>query len=366
MASSAQPPPPNPNRPTAPPAVPPLRSIAISKAAEMAMSTDPNRRAALRSHISNTHPDDVDTMLYEVRRRVDEHISRLRLADVLAFDIGGDVEAGLKVVYLLERGSGEEWQAMGRFLRLAFIYRLTPNATRPLRLPAASLLTATAFHQLPLAMAIYNIIGQQLSYYGSSLALQQIDDGAYESYRTGNQSFRVVPLGELPGGHPYAEGYKRADPVIRQGGQLYPSFSAFPLHRLLLYWSHGEGVDDKEVLIRTIGRDNRRYGRLLRTDGITEDQGIVADYRYDRVNLNAADARHDRFVIVSGFRPNETIAAHLVMEDGSIDLYTTEPSAADRSHPLAQRYPVSVGAARRLLRRFGLERDVIDRGAVME
>ncbi|CEM36475.1 unnamed protein product [Vitrella brassicaformis CCMP3155] len=212
MASSAHPPPANPNGHTAPTTVPPLRSIAISKAAEMAMSIDANRRAALRSHISNSHPDDVETMLYKVRRRVDEHISRLGLADVLAFDIGGDVEAGLKVVYVLERESGEEWRAMGRFLRLAFIYRVTTNTTRPLRLSADALPTATAFHQLPLTMAIYRLFGHQLTYGGTTLALQQSDDGRYQ---IGDESFRVVPLGELPGGLRYAEDYQRTDPVIR-------------------------------------------------------------------------------------------------------------------------------------------------------
>ncbi|CEM35783.1 unnamed protein product [Vitrella brassicaformis CCMP3155] len=259
------------------------------------MSPDPNRRAALRSQISGSHLDDVDTMLYEVRRRVDEHISRLALADVLAFDIGGDVEAGLKVVYVLERGSGEEWRAMGRFLRLAFIYRLTPNTTRPLHLSAASLPTATAFHQLPLAMGIYKIIGQQLTYKGTTLALQQGDNG---HYRIRNEAlFRVVPLGELPGGHPYAEGYKRTDPVIRCGPVLYRSFSVLLLNRVPRWWRYGEGVGVRSVLWAIIGRDNHRYGRLLlRTDDITKDLGIPFDFRYDRGDLNDAGATDDRRV----------------------------------------------------------------------
>ncbi|CEM35779.1 unnamed protein product [Vitrella brassicaformis CCMP3155] len=300
------------------------------------MSPDPNRRAALRSHISNSHPDDVDTMLCEVRRRVDEHIIRLGLADVLAFDIGGDVEAGLKVVYVLERGSGEEWRAMGRFLRMAFIYRLTPNATRLLRLSADALPTATAFHQLPLAMAIYKTFSQQLTHNTPSLALQQIGSG---SYRIGYESFRVVPLGELPGGHRYAEGYKRTDPVIRQGANLIRSFSAFLLHRMLFCWSDGQGVGHRRVLSANIGRDDPRRRRLLRADDITEDLGIAVDYRYDGGDLNDSDR-------------------HMVVEYGYIYLHTTERPAADRSQPLADRYPESVGAARRLLRPFELERDV--------
>ncbi|CEL95839.1 unnamed protein product [Vitrella brassicaformis CCMP3155] len=367
MASSSQPPPPPPNGHTAPPAVPPLRSIAIRKMAGMAMSTDPNRRAAFRSQISNSDPYDVDTMLYEVRRRVDEHISRLGLADVLAFDIDDDLEGGLKVVYLLKRGSGEEWRAMGRFLRLAFIYRLTPaDATRPLRLSASSLPTATAFHQLPLAMAIYKIIGHQLTHKGTSLELRRADNG---HYRIGGWTFRVVPLGDLPGGHRYAEGYKRTDPVIRWSNYLVRSFSAFLLDMLLSWWYDEDWVSERRVLSAGIGYgDDARHRRLLTTDNMTEDQGITADWRYDGGNLGSAYPRDNRRVIVSCFRPNETVAAHVSVETGgygSISLHTTEPSAADRSQPLAQRYSVSVGAARRLLRPFELGSAVIDRGRVV-
>ncbi|CEM35776.1 unnamed protein product [Vitrella brassicaformis CCMP3155] len=256
---------------------------------------------------------------------------------------------------------------MGRFIRLAAIYRLTPANGLPLVLSAqwltAHLPSRTAFHQLPLAIAIYRSFGHLLTHSGQSLALQQADNG---QYRMGNEApFRVVPLGELPGGHPYAEGYKRTDPVIRSGGWLYHSFSAFLLYALLS-WSHEEGVGHRRVLAANIGRGDNRYGRLVRTDDISEDQGIAVDYRDVWFNLNAANPIDLRRVIVSGFRPNETVAAHLRVGYGDIDLRTTEPSAADRSQPLADRYPVSVGAARRLLQAFELERDVIDRGWVVD
>jgi len=120
---------------------------------------------------------------------------------------------------------------------MAFIYRLTPaNATRPLCLSADSLPTATAFHQLPLAMALYAIIGQQLTCGGTRLALQQANDSG--AYRIGGVTFRVVSLGELPGGHRYAEGYKRTNPVIRQG-DLLPLLFGIPAAddaRLLVGW----------------------------------------------------------------------------------------------------------------------------------
>jgi len=70
-------------------------------------------------------------------------------------------------------------------------------------------------------------------------------------------------------------------------------------------------------------------------------------------------------VIVSGVRQGETVAAYLWMGYGRIVLRTTEAPAADRSQPLAQRFPESMPVWRRLLRHFELETDVIDRGRVI-
>jgi len=119
-----------------------------------------------------------------------------------------------------------------------------------------------------------------------------------------------VPLGELPGGHRYAVGYNRTDPVIPRGNELCPSFSAFLLRLLLVLWSDGEGVGERRALWANIGRGDARYGRLLLTDSITEDQGITADWRNDWGNLGG-HARDHRRVIVSDFRPGETVAAQL-------------------------------------------------------
>ncbi|CEM04370.1 unnamed protein product [Vitrella brassicaformis CCMP3155] len=313
-------------------------SLPISKMAAMAMATDDAKRAALRSQIATrTRQQELlghtaetvnSTLLNAVQQHIHKALSRLGLADVLAFDIGGDMEAGLKVVYVLEWGT-------------------------------------TAFHQLLLALAIYKIVGQQLIYRGTSLALRQADNGHYRIGGVG--LFRVVPLGELPGGHRYADGYKRTDPVIRWGARLYPCFSAFLLHALLSWWCYGEGVGERRALRIDIGSDDPRYGRLLRTDDITEDVGIAIDGRLDRGDLNdATNATDYRCVIVSGFRPGHTVAAALWMRYGDIQLCTTEaPVGHDRSHPLADRFRESVGAARRLLRRFELESAVIDRGTVL-
>ncbi|CEL96686.1 unnamed protein product [Vitrella brassicaformis CCMP3155] len=216
-------------------------SVPISKMAAMAMSTDDAKRAALRSQIvTRTQQQELlghsaetvnSTLLNGVQRHIDKAI--------LAFDIGGDVEGGL------------------RFLS------------------ADSLPTATAFHQLPLTMAIYKTFSHLLTDEWTSLALQQADNG---DYHIGGVTFRVVPYGELPGGHRYADGYKRTDPVIRWVTDwLFPSFSAFLLHTLLSLWC-GE-VDRRRVFDAAVGPYD--YGRLL-TEGITEDEGIAVDWRYDR------------------------------------------------------------------------------------
>ncbi|CEM03353.1 unnamed protein product, partial [Vitrella brassicaformis CCMP3155] len=371
------------SQPTSPPLLQPAElfdmSLPISKMARMAMSTNDATRAALRSHIvtptrqqellGHTSATVTSTLLNGVQHHINKAIRRLGLKDVFAFDIAGDVEGGLRVVWLLEQGTGEEWRAMGRFLRMAFIYRLTPaKSTRPLRVSADSLSAAATLHQLPITLAIYKIIGQQLSDNWTSLALQQDDDGNYrignESF--GDESFRVVPLGELAGGHPYANSYKRTDPVILSSrDSLYPSFSAYLLRRLLNSWPSKLESGGREVLSFLTDRDDLRCRRLQRTEGITEDQGIAVDYRYYHGDdLNAADAGEYRQVIVSGFRPDETIAAHLTVEGGSIQLWTTEASVRGKPLLLALRFPESTGAVRRLLRPFGLERDVIDRGTV--
>jgi len=82
-------------------------------------------------------------------------------------------------------------------------------------------------------------------------------------------------------------------------------------------------------------------------------------------------ARLTTVVSLSGFRPNETIAAYLwvgngaIEGNGTIELFTTERPACRRSQPLADRYPESMPLWRHLLGRFDLESDVIDRGWVM-
>ncbi|CEM39196.1 unnamed protein product [Vitrella brassicaformis CCMP3155] len=378
-SSSHQMPPSTPQPPAAPPAVPSLPDLAITRAADMAMSPHPDRRAKLRQCIVRLPQAEASTALTLVEQRIEEAVGRLGLDDVLVFDVGG-LEDGLRMVHLLEQGSGGEWREMGRFIRLAAIYGLTPNATLPLRLSADALPSRTAFHQLPLAMTLYKTIGHMLTHNGQSLAVQQADNKG--AYRIGNVSFRVVPLGDLPAGHSYTDSYKRTDPVIRETSDsvirsdfwLYRSFSSFLLSALFTWWHHEEGVGRGLVLdapIALIGlpfaptRDDPRC-RRLRTEAISEQQGgVTVDYRCDRGNVHHANPADYREVVVSGFRPGETVAAYLCEAGGEISLWTTERSVGDRSQPLDVRFPTSMPRWRAVLRHFSLEHDVINRGRVV-
>ncbi|CEM15107.1 unnamed protein product [Vitrella brassicaformis CCMP3155] len=276
----------------------------------------------------------------------------------------------LRVAYVLEQGSSQEWRLIGVvFIRLAAIYRLTPASGLPLVLPVQWLVTnlpsKTAFHQLPLAMAIYRLFGHMLTHQGhGSLALRQlINQLINPRYRIDNVPFRVVQLSDLPAAHPYTDDYKRTDPVIRQDLLLHSSFSSYLLHGLLRWWSVWVGV--RQVLTAPIVDGDPRY-RRLRMEPISEQQGIAVDHLVDNDNLNNANPIHRRYVIVSGFGPNETVAAHLRVETSRIYLCTTERSIGDRSQSLDVRFPTSMPRWRAVLRHLNLENDVINRGTVME
>ncbi|CEM04367.1 unnamed protein product [Vitrella brassicaformis CCMP3155] len=163
--------------------------------------------------------------------RIDGSLARHSLTCLVDIDRAAPLPFSymLRAAYVLEQGS-DEWPGMGRFIRLAAIYRLTPANGCPW--------CSTAFHRIPLAMAIYRLFRHLLTYGFNSLALQPADNGRY---RIGYLPVRVVPLGELPSGHRYAEGYKRTDPVIRCGSLLFRSFSAFLLHTMICWCRQEKG-----------------------------------------------------------------------------------------------------------------------------
>ncbi|CEM39198.1 unnamed protein product [Vitrella brassicaformis CCMP3155] len=258
--------------------------------------------------------------------RIDGSLARLTLTGLIDIDRTGPPLIHLCAGGGLCAGAGQQPGLAGLPLVLSAQWLM------------ANLPSKTAFHQLPLAMAIYRLFGHMLTYRGQSLAVQQAGNGAY---RIGNVSFRVVPLSELPVNHDYTDGYQTTDPVIRHDTCLYRSFSSSLVESLFIEWGYEEGVGVRWVLQARINQNDPRYRPLL-TVAISEQQGgIAVDYRYDRGNLNANPA-DCRYVLVSGFRPDEVVAAHLSVYGGYIYLHTTEPSAANRPHPLADRYPVSM------------------------
>ncbi|CEL98607.1 unnamed protein product [Vitrella brassicaformis CCMP3155] len=266
----------------------------------------------------------------------------------------------VRCLYVLEQG-GSEWRVMGMVVRLAAIYWLTPNGL-PLTMWVAHLHSKSAFDSVPLAMAIYRLIGHQLTYRGQRLALRRAANG---EYRIGDWSFRVVPLGELPADHPYRSTYKESDPVVRDDSWLLRSSTAFLTWMVLTWWPGHEGVDYKVVSWGFIGRDDPRYQRLLTAGDIPEELGITADNRTDDGDLSRADPIDCRYVIVSGFRPTDTVAAFVRVGCGGVGLLTTEPAAAGASASLDEIFPVSMPRWRSVLKRFDLQSDVIDRGHVM-
>ncbi|CEL98596.1 unnamed protein product [Vitrella brassicaformis CCMP3155] len=218
----------------------------------------------------------------------------------------------VRCLFVLEQG-GSEWRLMDMAVRLAAIYRLTPNGL-PLVLSVAQLHSKSAFDSLPLAIAIYRLIGHQLTHRGQSLALRRAANG---EYRIGDWSFLVVPLGELPADHPYRSTYKKSDPVVRDYVWLLRSFTSFLTWMVLIWWSDQEGVGEKEVLWGSIGCDDPCYLRLLTAGDIPEHMGITADHRCDGGDLNQADPRSARRVVVSGFRPSDTVAAFVLLGWGA-------------------------------------------------
>jgi len=338
--------------------------VALSLKTASHTLNDPTRRPALVTQIDKQPPTEIPrgvTLPVVLQQRIERAIHEEILHDLLAFDIP-DVAGALRTTHVLERCSGH-WKLIKPFIRLAFIYQLTPlNATRPLLLSADSLPITSAFDELPLTMATYKTFGHVLKYRGTSLALRRADNG---EYRIGNKVFRVVPLDELPADHPYRSTYTDSDPVIRYEAWLFPSFTAFLMWMLLKWWSDHEGVGEKEVLRAFTDHHDPRSQRLVTAGEIPEQLGITADYRRDGRDLNTADPIDCRHVIVSGFRPTDTIAVYLWVGLGKIGLWTTESAAAGASASLDERFPVSMPRWLSVLKRFDLESDVIDRRSVL-
>mmetsp|Transcript_2074 Transcript_2074/g.4676 ORF Transcript_2074/g.4676 Transcript_2074/m.4676 type:complete len:362 (-) Transcript_2074:385-1470(-) len=337
--------------PPGPPPLPSLLTLTIKKAAAMAMSTDSRQRHTLHSQITDGSPDDVDTMLRLVQQHIEETLSRRGLQDALFLTVS-DLEGAFKTVYFFGQGI-DGWRFIGQFIRLAAIHGMA-NAATDLPLVLSVPNSVWGFRRLPFAMAILRAIGHQLTFRGDSLAVEPVDQADGGDYWIGTHyhTFDVVPLGELPGGHPYAEGYKRGDPVIRAGGGLYRTFSSYLLHNICFDWTHQHPV----IFNAQIDETGERYRSLI-TDDIPEQLGIAVDCLEDGGDLNAANPTALHLVVVSGFRPGDTVAAWLLISGGSMHLITTESparSAADYEARMDECFPVTMPSLRRLLRSFEL------------
>jgi len=345
--------------------VPSLWAISLEKASHL-LDDQSVKRPAVLSQMDKQPPTEIPkgvTLPVVLQQRIEQAMQYDDLHAVLAFDIR-DVAGAIKAAYVLERCSGQ-WTMMKRFIRLAFIHRLTPpNATLPLMLSADALPSASAFDELPLSMAVYKSIERTLNYRGTTLVLQR---GNNCGYRIGDHSFRVMALDELPADHPYRSRYKESDPVIRHGLDLSPSLSSFLLHTLL---ESRPWAPVRVLLSLIILRDSQdRYQRLMAAGDVPEQQGIAVDYRFDVGGRNYTDPKDYRRVFVSGFRPGETVAAHLFVGEHRIELWTTEPPVAGPAPSLNKvldvRFPVSTPLWRSVLKRFNLEGVVINWGIVL-
>ncbi|CEL92186.1 unnamed protein product [Vitrella brassicaformis CCMP3155] len=323
-----------------------------------------------------------------------------------------------KSAFVLERG-GELWQEMTDFIHLARNYKLIKAL--PLRLSAEwmadHLPTASAFDELPLALAVYKTFGHLLSYRGTSLALEQVEEEMEEQedgedmedsdeeeqeddnamgdvdeqdegdndaavqqqqegaagdgaggqqggdggggvarrrYTIGNVPFTTVPFTDLPPNHRYRSTYKDSDPVVRSGHYVYPTFTAFLKWMLLVRWYGQEGVGEELVTDAYVGRGDTRYRSLLTAPTI---EGYKTIDCIDEHPFAPGDDGRRRLIILKGTAAADTIAAYLWLADGRIGLRTTE--APTEGNKDMERYPIAVSAARRLLDKYGLERTVL-------
>ncbi|CEL92161.1 unnamed protein product [Vitrella brassicaformis CCMP3155] len=174
-----------------------------------------------------------------------------------------------------------------------------------------------------------------------------------QRYRIGNVDFTTVPLADLPPNHRYRSTYNESDPVIRSGGLVFPSFTAFLKGTVLMEWCKQEGVGEEKVTDAYVGPGDTRYRSLLTAptiDGFKTVDGI------DEHPPQGYDGR-ERLIIVKGTAANDTITAYLRLVYGRISLWTTEAPTEGRT--AIEHYPIAVNVARPVLAKYGLERTVL-------
>jgi len=250
------------------------------------------------------------------------------------------------------------------FLRLAVIYQLMAPKAVPFvvsaRWMAAHVRTKPAADDLYLMRVVYfSLIRHRMNSRREILPTAK-REGVSGGDRLQHADYR------LQRDDPYAVRYNRHDSAV--GSRIddtrfciYPSFSAALVSRLIGRWLVDLSYSGEHTMVLSgcVGDSDDRYLSLM-SDGLTGQDVFAVGYRFH----DSGSVTYCRFVIVSGFRPDDTIVAYIKLYRGGLKLYTTEPCVGDASCPLDERLPTSMGLFRRVLGRFGLEKEVIDGGRV--
>mmetsp|Transcript_5045 Transcript_5045/g.13728 ORF Transcript_5045/g.13728 Transcript_5045/m.13728 type:complete len:266 (-) Transcript_5045:911-1708(-) len=263
---------------------------------------------------------------------------------------------------MLEQG-GSGWRNIAVFLRLAVIYRLMAPEAVPLvvsaRWMAAHLRTKPAAEDLSLMEVVsFSLIRRRLS-----LSREILPPAKGEGMGGGDRVQHDDDY-RLQRDDPYEVGYNRHDPAVHLRMDdtrfyLFPSLSAALVWRLVRRLAACDCLEHRMVLRGRVDVSDDRYLSLM-SDGLTGQDVFAVGCRLH----DSGSVTYQRVVMVSGFRPDDTIVAYIKLYRGGLKLYTTEPCVGDASCPLDERLPTSMGLFRRVLGRFGLEKEVIDGGRV--
>ncbi|CEM31854.1 unnamed protein product [Vitrella brassicaformis CCMP3155] len=178
-----------------------------------------------------------------------------------------------------------------------------------------------------------------------------------QHYGIGSMTFRIIGRDELLCFRPFLwRAYRRLDPPVTlvSFGDIYPSFSSFALHTLLL-----EGAFDTTLRVVLEGQVNswnaRGGGSSLYTDGSLSGHSdvLVIDRRWSQgVLLEIVDDifLRRRCMVVVLLLGGGSVVASVSLGDRYIMVRTTEVEAAG-GEAVDERLPLTMAA----VRRFGLE-----------
>ncbi|CEM18451.1 unnamed protein product [Vitrella brassicaformis CCMP3155] len=283
-----------------------------------------------------------------VIERINTPLARHSLDGLLEIKGAGEDDAGWlsNSADMLEQGT-YEWSVIASFIRMANIYRITPPQQKRL---IVSSCPAPSTNRLPLAMAAYSIIGDQLTHRGRSMALQRSDGEG--NYSILGLRFHVVQLSEMCVNHMYRASYNPEDPPVRtvQSTLTFPHFSAMLVWHLINSCGKqaGEGVRETVVVSEDLNKRDERFRSLL-TDRL---EGYTAVDYHDSYRWGADDGLR-RIIMLKGLKHGDTVNSFISVGNGHVAIYTTE-STVEGATAIAARHPVAVEAARPILDQYNL------------